>query len=78
MPQCISSSTKKLIPLRVGNTRIDQLIFNPQVVQLTCRFGAPTQTGGNLSKLKEKTLSTQEVKSLMLLEVSTMKTKTLS
>jgi hypothetical protein len=69
---------KRQEPSRVGNTRIDQSTFNPQEVQPTCKFGTPTPTGGKPSRLKERTLSTQEEESLMLLEELTMKTRTSS
>jgi hypothetical protein len=77
-PNSNSSLIRKQGPSRVGNTRKDQLISKHQANQLTCRSGTPTHNGGKLSKLKEKTLSTLEVKSLMLLEESIMKTKTSS
>jgi hypothetical protein len=68
-PPCNSSLIKRLILSRVGNTRTGQLISNHQVNLPTYRFGAPTPTGGNLSKLVEITFSTQEARSLTLLEV---------
>jgi hypothetical protein len=75
---CISSSIRNQEPSRVGNTRTDLLISNHQVDQPTCRFGAPTLSGGKSLKLKEKTSSTQEERSLMLLEELTMKIRTSS
>jgi hypothetical protein len=78
MHPCNSSLIKRLIQSRVGNTKTDLLISNHQVDQPTCKSGILTLSGGKSSKLKERTSSTQEERSLMLLEESTMKIKTSS
>jgi hypothetical protein len=52
---CSSSLIKRQELLRAGNTRTDQLIFNPQVDQPISKSGPQTPTGGKSSRLKERT-----------------------
>jgi hypothetical protein len=75
---CNSSLIRRHTLSRVGNTKTDQSTSSHLAAPPTCKSGTPTQTGGRLSRLKERTLSTPEAESLMLQEALTMRTKTSS